>query len=89
MDIQEIADAYMAAWKNKDIARIAKHLHPDVHYKGPMAERTGREGLVAGMHRLLPMLIDVNVRSKFASGNQTLYTYDFVCREPLGLCLIA
>ena len=89
MNIRSIADSYIAAWKNKDIDEIARHLHPDVHYKGPMAERTGREALVAGMKRLLPMLIDVNVRSAFAEGNQTLYAYDFICREPIGVSRIA
>jgi len=89
MSIREIADAYIAAWKNKDIDAIACYLHPHVHYKGPMAERTGREGLVAGMRKLLPILIDVNVRSKFANGNQTLYAYDFICKEPIGVSRIA
>src|SRR5262249_21178964 len=87
--IADIAESYMTGWKNKDIGLIAKDLHPDVHYKGPMAERTGREGLVAGMSRLLPILIDVHVRSKFVGQNQTFYAYDFVCKEPIGLSRIA
>ncbi len=88
-NISEIAESYLAGWKNKDIQQIASHLHPDVHYKGPMAERTGREGLVAGMQNLLPMLQGINVRSKFATATQTMYTYDFICEEPLGVCRIA
>jgi hypothetical protein len=35
--------AYLDAWSHKDIEGIAAHLHPQVHFKGPMQELNGRE----------------------------------------------
>lgn len=39
-----LAEAYMTAWQNKDLDGIAEYIHPKVHFKGPMAEFTNREG---------------------------------------------
>ncbi len=33
--------AYLDAWSHKDLDGIAVHLHPDVHFKGPMQELNG------------------------------------------------
>ena len=32
------ATAYIDAWSRKDLDGIATHLHPAVHFKGPMQE---------------------------------------------------
>jgi hypothetical protein len=84
-----IGESYMAAWQEKDIREIARHLHPEVHFKGPMAEVTGREAVVGSAQRMFPILKEINIRSKFASGNQAIFTYDFVCADPVGTCRTA
>ncbi len=85
----ETGESYLAAWKNKDIDAIASFLDPDVHFKGPMTEVDGAGAVLAGAQRMLPMLRDLQIRSKFASGNQAIFTYDFICQEPIGVCRTA
>ena len=82
-------EAYLAAWKDKDLKRIAAHIHPKVQFKGPMTELSGSESFLSSCEMILPMLKDLKVRSKFASENQAIFTYDFVCQEPIGVCRTA
>lgn len=84
-----IAESYLAAWQRKDLPEIARHLHPQVHFKGPMAEITGREAVVGSVQRMFPILKEINIQSKFAAGNQAIFTYDFLCAEPVGSCRTA
>jgi ketosteroid isomerase-like protein len=84
-----IAESYMAAWQRKDIEEIARHLHPQVHFKGPMAEVTGREAVVGSAQRMFPLMKEIVIQSKFASANQAIFTYDFLCAEPVGSCRTA
>ncbi len=86
-----IGTDYLQAWGRHDLKAVGSHLHPDLHFKGPLGERHGREAFLAGVARLLPLwqLQRVNLRSSFESGNQAMFAYDFVCAEPLGVCPIA
>ena len=43
--IESNCAAYLDAWSRKDLDGIAIHLHPDVHFKGPMQELNGREAI--------------------------------------------
>jgi SnoaL-like protein len=86
-----IADEYFRALENHDLQAVAGLLQPNLHFKGPLGERDGRDQFVSGLERLLPMwrLQKINVRGRFQSGNQVVLIYDFVCAEPLGMCRIA
>ena len=88
-DLLRTGEAYLSAWDKKDLAGIAKYLHPEVHFLGPMAETTGKERFLQSAQRMFGLLKALKVRSKFASGNQAAFTYDFVCADPIGVCRTA
>ena len=85
----DLVATYLATWQQKELAGIARHLHPAVHFTGPMMEIDGREGVTAAVARLLPLLKDFRVRSTFTSGDHAMFTYDFVCEPPIGVCRTA
>ncbi len=88
-DILKIAEKYLKAWDEKDIDGIAKVLDPEVHFKGPVAETRGKDKFVQASQRMFGMMKSLQVRSKFAAGNQAIFTYDFVCVDPVGICRTA
>ncbi|MDQ2680705.1 MAG: nuclear transport factor 2 family protein [Candidatus Eremiobacteraeota bacterium] len=88
-DTMSIGEEYLAAWKAKDIEGIARHIHPDIHFTSPMAQTDGREAFLASSGRMFPILKDLVVRSKFASQDQAIFTYDFICADPIGTCSTA
>jgi SnoaL-like domain len=81
--------AYLDAWSQKDLDGIAVHLHPDVDFKGPMQELKGREAVLTSAKRIFPVLERFEVRARFVSGDRAIFVYDFVCREPIGVCRTA
>jgi hypothetical protein len=81
--------AYLEAWSRKDLDGVAVHLHPDVHFKGPMQEINGREAVLASSKRIFPILERLDVRARFVSGDRAMFAYDFVCRDPIGVCRTA
>src|SRR5258708_39914808 len=81
--------AYLDAWSRKDLDGIAVHLHPDVHFKGPMQELNGRAAVLASSKRIFPLLERLDVRARFVSGDRAMFAYDFVCRDPIGVCRTA
>jgi hypothetical protein len=87
--IESNCAAYLDAGSSKDLDGIAVHLHPDVHFKGPMQELSGRDAILASSKRVFPLLERLDVRGKFVSGDRAMFAYDFVCREPIGACRTA
>ena len=81
--------AYLDAWSRKDLDGIAQHLHPEVHFKGPMQELNGKAAVVESSRRILPLLERFDVRGQFVSGDRAVFVYDFVCKAPIGVCRTA
>jgi hypothetical protein len=81
--------AYLEAWSRKDLDGIAALLHPRVHFKGPMQELNGREAVIEATRRIFPLLERFDVHARFISGDRAMFAYDFVCREPIGVCRTA
>lgn len=75
---------YLDAWDRKDTAGIAACLDPNVSFKGPQAQLSGREAFMAAVGRMLPLLERVKVRHLFVDGDTALAVYDFVCHAPVG-----
>ena len=84
-----LGEAYLQAWDNKDISAIASYLHPGVCFLGPMTKLSGKEAIMESVKRLLPLLKSLKVQSKFASGDQAIFTYEFICPEPINVCRTA
>jgi hypothetical protein len=77
--------AYMDAWARKDIAGIGRHIHPDVHFLGPMLDTQGRDAFLRSSERIFLMLERIVLRGTFIAGEQAMFAYDFICRPPIGL----
>ncbi len=86
---QSACTAYLDAWSRKDLDGIAALLHPQVHFKGPMQELDGRAAVVEATRRIFPLLERFDVHARFISGDRAMFAYDFVCREPIGVCRTA
>src|SRR5713226_27795 len=82
-------EAYLKAWNNQALEEIKKYLYPEVHFIGPMTETTGNEKVLQSAKRTFGMLKALEVRSRFVSGDQAIFTYDFVCTAPIGVCRTA
>ncbi len=87
--IESSCTDYLNAWSRKDLDGIAAHLHPEVHFKGPMQELNGRDAVLASSKRIFPLLERLEVRAQFVAGERGMFAYDFVCREPIGVCRTA
>jgi len=86
---RKLAEAYLASWQRKDWQGIGEHLHPNVHFKGPMSETTGKEAFLAAAQRIFPILQSLTVRFTFAAGDRAVAIYDFNCSAPIGVCRTA
>jgi ketosteroid isomerase-like protein len=84
-----LAESYLTAWQKKDLRGIGEHLHPDVHFKAPMSETTGKEAFLVASERIFPILQSLTVRYTFASGDRVVAIYDFNCAPPIGVCRTA
>ncbi len=89
MSNMALGEAYLQAWNNKDLSAIASHLHPDVRFLGPAASTSGKEAVMEAAKRMFPLLQSLKVQSKFASGDQAIFTYEFICAEPINVCRTA
>jgi hypothetical protein len=87
--IEAASAAYLDAWARKDLDGIAARLHPDVHFMAPMQELNGRDAVLASVARIFPLLERFETRAQFVSRDRAMFAYDFVCREPIGVCRTA
>ena len=88
-DTAKTTEAYLKAWQKKDTAEIARYVHPQVEFVGPMAQTKGKEAFLGGAQRVLPLMKELKIDTRFFSGDQALFTYDFNCVEPIGVCRTA
>jgi hypothetical protein len=84
--IEAACTAYLDAWARKDLSGIAARLHPAVRFKGPMQELNGRESVLAAAERVFPLLERFETWAQFVSRDRAMFAYDFICREPIGVC---
>jgi hypothetical protein len=84
--VPQVVQAYLSAWKHKDAEAMGRCVHAGVSFKGPMSESQGRDAFVEGSKRMFPLLREHRLRSILASSDRAMFTYDFVCAEPIGVC---
>ena len=88
-NILELGEAFLNAFDEKDISKITEMVHPEIRLRSPMNEASNRESYLAVVRRLLANIKGLRIRSKFASGNQAMFTYDIDYNEPIGLVTAA
>ncbi len=77
-NIVHLAESYYRAMLAKDFDSMGSYLHDNVHFIGPLAEMRGKESVVLAAKNLSKILTEINIRSKFLSGNQVMLVYDFL-----------
>lgn len=78
------AESYYREMLAKNFDAMAKRLHPNVHFIGPLAEMSGRDAVVEAATNLSGLLTDIEIRAKFSSGDQIMFVYDFMFPKPIG-----
>ena len=80
----DVANEYLAAWQRKDEKALCALVHPNVHFKWPVAQFQGRDVFVDGARTVLPILKEFRVSAVATTGDRAIFAYDFVCVDPIG-----
>jgi hypothetical protein len=89
MNTLELGEAYLDALNHKDITKITSLAHPQIHFKMPLTEVFSRDGFIMAVRRMLANLKDLQILSKFSSGNQAMFIYEAHFNEPVGTVKVA
>jgi len=79
-----IAESYYVSMLAKNFDKMASYLNDNVNFIGPLAEMQGKEAVVAAAKNFGEILQDIQIRSRFASGNQIMFAYDMIIPAPIG-----
>jgi hypothetical protein len=79
-----LAESYYNAMLAKDFNRMASYLHDNVQFIGPLAEMHGKDAVVTAAKNFGGILQDIQIRSRFAAGDQIMLAYDMVVPAPIG-----
>jgi SnoaL-like domain len=79
-----LAESYYNAMLAKDFHKMAGYLHDNVHFIGPLSEMHGKDAVVTAAKNFGGILQDIQIRSRFAAGNQIMFAYDMVVPSPIG-----
>lgn len=69
---------------NKDFDAMASCLLSDVKVTTPLSCMRSKEEVIKAARRFAPILQDIQINSRFASGNQIMLTYDMMILDPIG-----
>lgn len=83
-DNLNFAESYYNAMLAKDFDKMESYLHDNVHFIGPLAEMHGKEQIVTAAKNFGGILQNIQIRSRFSSGNQIMFAYDMVVPAPIG-----
>lgn len=82
-DNLNLAESYYNAMLAKDFDKMASYLHDNVHFIGPLAEMHGKDAVVTAAKNFAGILQDIQIRSRFADGDQIMFAYDMVVPTPI------
>lgn len=83
-DNLNLAESYYNAMLAKDFDKMASYLHDNVNFIGPLAEMHGKDAVVTAAKNFGGILQDIQIRSRFAAGDQIMFAYDMVVPAPIG-----
>ena len=83
-DNLSLAESYYNAMLAKDFDKMANYLHNNVQFIGPLAEIHGKDAVVTAAKNFGGILQDIQIRARFASGNQIMLVYDMIVPAPIG-----
>ena len=79
-----VAEAYYTAMSEKNVMGMGKHLHPDIHFLGPLAEIKGKEEFLEAAKGFTSFFKTLTIRAKFGSEDQAMLVYDLDFPAPIG-----
>ena len=82
-DNLNLAESYYNAMLAKDFDKMASYLHDNVHFIGPLVEMHGKDAVVTAAKNFGGILQDIQIRSRFANGDQIMFAYDMVVPAPI------
>ena len=80
----KVAENYYNSMLAKDFDKMASYLACNVHFVGPLAEMHGKDAVVSAAKNFGGILQDIQIRSRFSSGNQIMFAYDMIVPAPIG-----
>lgn len=83
-DNLNLAESYYNTMLAKDFDKMASYLHDNVHFTSPLAEMQGKDAVVTAAKNFGGILQDIQIRSRFADGDQIMFAYDMVVPAPIG-----
>ena len=83
-DNLNLAESYYNAMLAKDFDKMASYLHDNVHFIGPLVEMQGKDAVVTAAKNFGGILQDIQIRSRFAAGDQLMLAYDMIVPAPIG-----
>ena len=87
----ELVKNYYNAMTNKDLDTMAKCLHEDIHFHGPLADRNGKDELLEASKIFFSMIdgLKLNDSDIFANADKVMLAYDLHGKEPVGTFRVA
>ncbi|MEY3197259.1 MAG: hypothetical protein RLZZ59_630 [Pseudomonadota bacterium] len=79
-----IAESYYNAMLAKDFDKMASYLHDNVIFISPLAEIQGKDTVKNAAKNFGGILQDIQIRSRFAAGDQIMFAYDMLVPPPIG-----
>ena len=79
----KVAENYYNSMLAKDFDKMASYLHDNVHFIGPLAKIHEKDAVVLAAKNFGGILQDIQIRSRFSSGNQIMFAYDMIVPAPI------
>ncbi|MBS0656607.1 MAG: nuclear transport factor 2 family protein [Verrucomicrobia bacterium] len=84
MNQKNRAIAYYSAFGEKNLEEVAKYLHPEVTFIGPLAEMQGKEAYLDAAKKYMAFFKSQKIREVFSYGDRALLVFDYEFPAPLG-----
>lgn len=79
----QIATSYYQAMARKDVAGLAKYVHPDVQFRG-MIECQGKEPFLAAAEKMMSHSTGLEIRAVLGDKDRAMVAYDLIFPAPIG-----
>lgn len=85
MDVStdQTATAYYEAMARKDLAEVAKHVHPDVHFLG-LVECQGKDAFLGATQKMMSLSTGLEIRAVVGEKDRAMVAYNLIFPAPYG-----
>src|SRR5437016_11820402 len=79
----QIATSYYQAMARKDLAEVAKYVHPDVHFLG-LVECQGKDAFLGAAQTMMSLSSGLEIRAVVGDKERAMVAYDLIFPAPTG-----